>query len=632
MINFRWTPNPDQVLTAVSPGDERGARIRPFDRGLTRRIWDQMANYPGLLTGVIILAVALAGLNVAIPYVLTEAIRGPIGDSTGFEERFHLSPAAGLSLGVGMIVVLAVLWYLVMRTRQWWVNLLGEYVVRDLRSAVFCHLQRLGMDFYDRTKVGRIVARGTSDIQAIRGAVMHVVPRTLLAVVQMIGALAFMLCAYDLVLGLALLAFAPVLYLVNWYFRQRLSSRYRLTQESYSILTANLAESILGIRVTQSFSRQAVNARMFDRLCNLHRARHMSVARVHGLYIPMLDIASQIFIAVALVLGGWRVSQNAMTVGDLLGFMVMTGVFFQPITVIGDMYNLTLQAMAGAERVFRLLDTKPAELDPRPGHAVPLPRTDVGMHIEFRQVTFGYTDDRPILHDVSFTVNPGQTVALVGHTGSGKTSIVNLMSKFYRHNGAAGRHGRIFIDGIDIENITQADLHQQMGIVLQENILFSGTVMDNIRFARPEAENAEVIDVCRRLGCLDVLMQLHRGLETEVGERGEALSMGQRQLVCFARAMLARPRLLICDEATSSVDTVTEDRVQHALGHLLEGRTSFVIAHRLSTIRRADLILVVQNGRIVEQGTHAHLLALGGTYSDLHAEFIRVSQGEQSIL
>ncbi|NOG55065.1 MAG: hypothetical protein HND57_12215 [Planctomycetes bacterium] len=395
MMNFRWTPTPDEVLTAVSPGDDRGARIRPFDKSLTRRIWDQMARYPLLLTGVVILAVVLAGLNVAIPYVLTETIRGPIGDAGGFQDRFGLSPETGLGLGVGIIVLLAGLWYIIMRTRQWWVNQLGEFVVRDLRRAVFDHLQLLGMDFYDRTKVGRIVARGTSDIRAIRGAVMHVVPRTLIAVVQMAGALTFMLLAYDLVLGLAVLAVAPVLYMVNWYFRQRLSSRYRLTQESYSILTANLAESILGIRVTQSFSRQDVNATMFDRLCNLHRARHMSVARMHGLYLPMLDIASQIFIAIALVLGGWRVSQNAMTVGDLLGFMVMTGVFFQPITVIGDMYNLTLQAMAGAERVFRLLDTVPAELDPEPSEAVSLPRTDQGMRIEFKNVTFGYSDEPP---------------------------------------------------------------------------------------------------------------------------------------------------------------------------------------------------------------------------------------------
>jgi len=618
-------PTPDEVLTAVAPGDDRGERTRPLNRTLVIRIWRQMAKHPSRLWQVVFLALALAVLNVAVPYVLTETIRGPIGDPSQFQQRFNLEANTAWKLGVAIIVFLAFAWYITMRFRQYLVNDLGERVVYDLRTAVYAQLQKLGMDFYDQTKVGRIVARGTSDIRSMRGAIMHVMPRSVIAIVQMTIALAIMIM-YDHILGLIVVAATPLFYFVNLKFRERLSASHRGTQESYSILTANLAESILGIRVTQAFSRESVNADMFRKLCRLHRSRHMTLAKNQGIYIPMLDVTSQLFIGLALLLGGYRVTIGAMSVGDLLGFMVMTGVFFQPITVIGDMYNLTLQAMAGAERVFRLLDTEPAQLDPEPVHAVPLPRTTEGMKIEFQNVTFGYNAENPILHDITFTAPPNQTIALVGHTGSGKTSIVNLIAKFYRHrveSDAANGRGRISIDEIDIKHITQADLHSQMGIVLQENILFSGTVMDNIRFGKPEATDDEVVVVCETLECLDVLEQLHHGLHTEVGERGSALSMGQRQLVCFARAMLAAPRLLIFDEATSSVDTVTEARVQEALNHLLEGRTSFVIAHRLSTIRTADLILVIDSGRLIEKGTHDELIGHDGVYRELHTEFVQ---------
>lgn len=628
------TPAPDKVITAISPGDERGARVKPLDWQLSARIVKWMIKHPRTLSLVIFLAIFIAGLNVAIPYVLTETIRGPIGDPSLFEDNFWgLDAVSGQLIGVSLIVIMALAWYILMRTRQYAVTVLGEKVVRDMRTAVFSHLQALGMDFYDHTKVGRIVARGTSDIIAIRAAVMHVGPRMIIAILQMSSALTLMLFSYDIMLGAIVLAIAPILYIVNWKFRKMLSQSYRGTQESYSIMTANLAESILGMRVTQAFAREKINSEMFRGLCEMHKDRHMIVARAHGLYIPMLDIASQLFIAVALIVGTYRVQQQAMTVGDLLGFMVMTGVFFQPITVIGDMYNTTLQAMAGAERVFRLLDTVPAKLDPNPENAVNLPDTSEGMLIEFNDVTFGYSPDKPILKNVTFTVPPGSTVALVGHTGSGKTSIVNLAAKFYRHDtNLAQFPGIIKIDGINIENISQKDLHKQTGVVLQENILFSGTVLDNIRFGQPQATDDDVHRVCSDLGCLDVLELLPQGLYTEVGERGESLSLGQRQLICFARAMIAKPRLLIFDEATSSVDTVTEAKVQKALAKLLEGRTSFVIAHRLSTIRSADMILVIDKGKVIEHGTHEQLLSAAGTYCDLHAEFVRISQGEDSLL
>ncbi len=610
-----------RFLTAMSQAGERGDRTRPFDLALTMRLARRMASHRALFVKSMILATLLAVLNVTIPFVLTETIRQPIGNPEEFDTRFHLSPMAGIWIGVALMVLLAVFWYGVMRWRQMIVANLAEHVVYDLRRGIYLHLQTLGLDFYDRTKVGRILSRTTSDIEALRRAVAMVAPRIVLSAVQMVYALVIMFY-YDLWLGLLVLLIAPIFYIATWKLRDGLSSSHRAVQESYSLITANLAESIAGIRITQAFVRENENRKLFNELCGLHRDRHMRTARYQGLYRPLIEIAAQITVALALVIGAWRAESSEMTVEDLIGFMVMTAIFFAPLNVIADMYNLTLQAMAGAERVFRLLDTDPVGLEPDEANAIPLPDADTGMAVQFDQVAFSYIEGRPVLQDVSFEVQPGQTIALVGHTGSGKTSIINLVSKFYLHDA-----GTITLDGINVENIRPQDIHSQMGIVSQENFLFSGTVRDNIRFSKPDATESEVVEVCEQLGCLSMFEHLQQGLDTEVGERGESLSMGQRQLVCFARALLARPRLLILDEATSSVDTVTEAIVQDALETLIADRTSFVVAHRLSTIRRADLLLVIDHGHIVERGTHEELVALNGTYSTLHEEFVRLGHG-----
>lgn len=612
---------PGSMLTATAPADDRGEMVRPFDVGLTLRLYKVMAAYPRQFWTVMGLAAFMSLLNLGIPFVLTETIRGPVGDPAAFEGTWGVKATRAIWMAAGVMTMMSAMWYACMRARHAVVNDLAERVVRDLRAEIFSHLQRLGMDFYDRTKVGRILSRGTSDIDAVRGAVSQVAPRTLVSLVQMSGALA-MMYYYDVMLALVVTLAAPMLYLVNWRFRSRLSHAYRLVQESFSMITANLAESISGMHVTQAFVREERNQEMFAGLCGVHRARNMETARAQGLYVPMIDIAGQVFIAIALLLGGWRVLKGEITFGELFGFMFMTGIFFGPIAVIGDMYITTLQAIAGAERIFRLLDTEAARLDPAEQERIALPQRDAGVSVEFRGVSFAYQPGRPVLRDVTFKAEPGSTIALVGHTGSGKTSIINLIAKFYGRSG-----GSILIDGIEIDRISQGDLHGHMGIVLQENILFTGTVGENIAFSKPGASEEEIREVCKALGILDIVERLPMGLATEVGERGESLSMGERQLITFARAMLAKPRLLILDEATSAVDTVTEHRVQHALSALLSGRTSFVVAHRLSTIRKADLILVVRGGRIAEQGTHEELLGpLGrGVYRGLHDEFTRLS-------
>jgi ATP-binding cassette subfamily B protein len=332
-------------------------------------------------------------------------------------------------------------------------------------------------------------------------------------------------------------------------------------------------------------------------------------------------------VAILLIVGGWRVLHGQMLMGDLITFFLLANMFFAPFAVIGNQYNQALIAMAGAERVFSLVDTPPDWEDASDAQPLPDPRrADAarpaqagGASVEFRNVCFGYDPARLVLHDLNVAVEPGQSVALVGHTGSGKTSIINLIAKFYLPT-----RGDLLVDGREIRTVTSHSLHRQMGIVPQQNFLFGGSILDNIRLSRPEATEAEVREAAARLDCLDLLDALPQGLHTEVGERGAGLSLGQRQLICFARALLADPRIVILDEATSSVDALTEDRLQKALVTLLRGRTSFIVAHRLSTIRHADLVLVLDQGRIVERGTHAGLVAAGGRYSALYRQFVQV--------
>jgi ATP-binding cassette subfamily B protein len=434
----------------------------------------------------------------------------------------------------------------------------------------------------------------------------------------------------DWVLFLIVLAMAPVIWAINQHFRVKLSYYSRAASASFSRVTATLAESVSGIRVTQGFVRQETNAGLFRSLLADHSRYNIALARTSAILTPILELNSQFFVATLLMFGGWRVFHDEMSIGALITFFLLANQFFAPIAIIGTQYNQALVAMAGAERVFRLIDTVPdwvdapdavALPDPRVGHVPAAGEGGGGVRVEFRHLGFGYDPARTVLRDIHFVAEPGQTIALVGHTGSGKSSIINLVSKFYLPTS-----GELLVDGREIRTLTSTSLHRQMGMVHQQNFLFSGTVLENIRLAKPEATDAEVRRAAEQLDCLDLLEALPQGLLTEVGERGAALSVGQRQLVCFTRALLADPRLVILDEATSSIDALTEARLQAALIKLLRGRTSFVVAHRLSTIRHADLVLVLDQGAIIERGTHAELLAAGGRYAALYEQFVQVDE------
>ncbi len=612
-------PRAPHLVVAPTPIEQAGKKYGAIRWEVCRRLLKYMWRYPRLQVWIIIYAVLIALLNSATPIVLTETIRWTIEVPEQWTGMTGLQPVTGLIIGAILTALIALAYHIIMGVRIVTVHRLGEHVLFDMRHDIFAHVQTLDMSYFDRTKLGRILSRSTSDVNAVRVAVAQVIPRTLIHGLMMVFLFGIML-VYDWLLALILLALAPVLYFLNNIFRRRMGHAYRTVQESFSRLTANIAETVSGIRVTQAFARERTNTELFRDLCLRHRANNMRAARVHGLYIPLFDVSSQIVAAVILIVGSYRISIGAMQVADLIGFLLATGGFFMSIIILAELYNTTLQAMAGGERILELLDTEPTIRDAP--DAEELPRLDAGAHILFEDVHFGYNAETPVLRGISFAADPGRTIALVGHTGAGKTSIVSLICRFYAH-----QSGRILVDGHPIESITLESLHHQTGLVLQDNFLFDGTVRDNIRFGKPDATDAEVEEACSRLDCLDVLNGLPRGLDTPVGERGGGLSAGQRQLVCFARAMLANPRILMLDEATSAVDTFTEHRIQMALERLVTGRTCIVVAHRLSTIRRADQILLLDHGQIIERGPHEDLMKASGRYAELYEEFVRLSAG-----
>jgi ATP-binding cassette subfamily B protein len=585
---------------------ERDMSQRPLDFNIVRRLfrytqpYARKRNFLYLLVGMRAIQLPMMG------WIPAAVISGPIA---------HHDPQGTLRGVMGFF--LAVLFTDVCFHFRIRLALeLGESIVRDLRNEIYRHLLTMPMSFYGRMKVGRLISRVTSDVDVVRAGVQDVSYVSVVQAGTMVVTGALMIY-YDWLLFLVVMTMVPVLWKLVRHFRIKLSAAYRSTQESFSRVTATLAESVTGIRVTQGFVRQDINGGLFRTLVFNHSQYNMDVVKNSAVFLPMLEFNGQLFISILLVVGGYQTVHGHIGLSTLIFFFFLANYFFNAIPVLGNQYNQALNAMAGAERVFHLLDAKPDWTDGPDAKVLPT----IAGRVELRKVSFAYKPDTLVLNDIDFVAEPGQTIALVGHTGSGKTSIINLIAKFYLPT-----KGEIFIDGHEIRDVDSTSLHQQMGNVMQNNFLFSGSVLENIRIGRPGATDDDVVQAARSLDVLDLIEDLPNGFSTRVGEKGSGLSLGQRQIICFTRAMLANPRIIILDEATSSIDAITEARLQGALQALLAGRTSFVIAHRLSTIRHANLVLVLDHGRIVERGTHTELLGQRGVYASLYRQFVKSGQ------
>ncbi len=597
---------PKAIPPKTPPPNEDEILGKAYDPRIARRLLAYVRPYAGRI-GLAILWMALAMVGyIAGPYLIAIAIDEGIakGDLGRTGQAVLLYLLAGGVFWIGTYVRVKIM------ARA------GQDVVYDLRRTLFDHMQRLSLGFFGRYAVGRLVSRVVNDVSVVREMVVWALVAVARDFIDLFGIVAAMLL---LNWRLSLLSFTvlPLMAIATELFRRRARESYRRVRSAVGWVNATLNENIVGVRVVQSFGREDYNLAVFKRDVNGNLLRASNYASLLvSIFFPSVDLIGSLALALVLYIGGRAVLGETgwlgvtLTPGTLVAFALYIDRFFNPIRDLSQRYNALQATMASGERIFELLDT-PVEVPDRPG-ARPLP--SVTGRVDFDDVTFRYSPNgSPVLDHVNLNVEPGKTVALVGETGAGKSTFVRLISRFYDAS-----EGAVRIDGVDVRDVTQESLRRQTGVVLQDPFLFSGSIQSNIAYARPDASIEDVKRAAEAVGADGFIMKLEKGYDTPVGEGGAILSGGQRQLISFARALLADPRILILDEATSSIDTQTERVIQAALERLLAGRTAFVIAHRLSTITRADLIVVMDHGRIIEQGTHAQLLERRGRYFDLY--------------
>jgi len=512
-----------------------------------------------------------------------------------------------LILLVGTIAALYAINYVANIFRIKWTNMLGQNIIYDLRKHLFTHVQGLSHRFFDQRSAGSILVRILNDVNSLQELFTNGVINLLMDFVLLFGVI-IILFSLSPKLTLAILIILPLMVFITTKLRRKIRRSWQTVRIKQSMLNSHLNESIQGIRVTQAFTQEKENIEFFDGINNENYESWRDATQKNAMFRPFVEMTNAVGTVILIWFGATLIQADSLTIGVFVSFAFYLGMFWEPISRLGQVYNQLLVGMASSERIFEYIDEKPivGEKD----HAINL--TEMKGKVEFDQVEFAYDESRKALKGVTLTIEAGQTIALVGHTGSGKTTIANLISRFYD-----ATSGEIRIDEIDIKDLSLQSVRSQISVVLQDTFIFSGTIKDNIRFGRPDATDEEVMEAAKAVGAHPFIMKLVNGYDTEVEERGNILSVGERQLLSFARALLADPKILILDEATASIDTETEVKIQLALKQLLKGRTAIIIAHRLSTIREADKIFVLDHGEIIEQGTHHELMNEEGEYFGL---------------
>ncbi|MGG1550573.1 ABC transporter ATP-binding protein [Paenibacillus ferrarius] len=571
---------------------------KPFDWGQLRRLFSYMKPYRKQMLPIIIVMMFVGAITkLTVPILIREAIDNAITP----KDKQLLFILVGIMLGVYVIQWLANTF------RIKYTNMIGQRIIYDLRHDLFSHIQKLSFRFFDTRPAGSVLVRVTNYVNSLQDLFTNGVVNLLIDLIQLTGIIVILL-TFNFKLGLAIIITVPIMFFVSTKVRVLIRRAWQDVTMKQSRLNAHLNECIQGIRVTQAYTQEKENISFFTKMNMTNRLSWNRASMLNQTFGPMIEITGAIGYCILFWYGAHLIQSEEITVGLLVAFATYIGYFWEPINRLGQMYSQLLIAMASAERIFEFLDEKPTVAEIEGAKDL----QPVKGNVKFEKLVFEYEKGRPALNNISLDVTAGQSIALVGHTGSGKSTIMNLLCRFYDPV-----EGRILIDGEDIRNVTIQSLRSQIGVVMQDTFIFSGTIRDNIRFGRLDATNEEIEDVAKAVHAHEFISSLPNGYETEVQERGNVLSMGQRQLISFARALLANPRVLILDEATASIDTDTELKIQEALKTLLAGRTSFIVAHRLSTIRGADKIVVLDHGRMMEMGNHEELMREKGIYYGL---------------
>ncbi|MCU6708285.1 ABC transporter ATP-binding protein/permease [Paenibacillus sp. J5C_2022] len=574
---------------------------KPFNWSQLRRLFAYMKPYRKQLMPVIAMMIVGTLTRLSIPFLMMLVIDRIIDPVKGSGSKLEL-----VLMGAAMLLLYGIQWaantYRIKHT-----SIIGQKVIFDLRQHLFQHIQQLSFRFYDKRPAGSVLVRVTNDVNALQDLFTNGVVNLLMDCIQLVG-IVIILLMLNVKLGLAIMITVPLMFIVSTSLRKRIRFAWQDVRMKQSRINAHLNESIQGMKVTQAFVQEKDNMNFFTGMNGINLKSWNKASALNQTFGPVIEVTAAIGTCILFWYGSTLVQSTAITVGLLVAFANYMGNFWEPINRLGQMYAQLLIAMASSERIFEFIDERPTVAEEEKAFPLPSIRGDV----HFDNIVFEYEKGRPALKGISLQAKAGQSIALVGHTGSGKSTIINLLCRFYDPV-----QGKVRIDGTDIRDVTISSLRSQVGIVMQDTFIFAGSIRDNIRYGRLDATHEEIVAAAKAVNAHDFIMGLPDGYDTQVEERGNVLSMGQRQLLSFARALLADPKILILDEATASIDTETELKIQEALKTLLEGRTSFMIAHRLSTIRHADEIVVLDHGEIVEQGNHEALMSRRGVYYGL---------------